>query len=771
MIPRLLEQLRAWSVLLAGLVVVVGLLVVASLDFSGESVQQTRTAEPAPPAADAQQQQAPPPAETAQQNPPSATTGGATTIPGQKNPQAPAATPQPQAPQQQTAAPQQQPGSGAQTPQPQASPSQTPPPAHAHQPAPQAPSQQQAQSQSQQPASPARPSPQPQSATPAKPAGQAQAAAPAVAGDIDAGKQAFRKCQACHSLDAGKNLIGPSLAGIFGNPAGHVQGYNYSPALKESGVTWNQEALHKYLEAPQKFIPKNKMAFPGLRLESERANVIAFLASSSGAQAQPSAPPQQQAQQEAAPQTSQQQPAQQQAQPRGAVPEAARPVPPPAQAQQPDTSRFDSVGYIPDVRFTLRSGIAEGRMVFIGVGGTIDGAVNPILSAAAGQTVQLTLLNGEGAEHDIVFPDQNAASPRITGRGTSTTIVFRATKAGDFVYYCDVPGHRQAGMEGQFIVTPRPAESVTVEADISQQPTEVPPAIGTREPQTVRVDLVAVELEARLAEGTTYGFWTFNGRVPGPMLRARVGDTIDVHVSNAENSSYIHSVDLHAVTGPGGGAVSTQVDPGHAKSFKFKAMVPGLYVYHCATPMVAHHITNGMYGLILVEPEGGLPPVDREFYVMQGEIYTDAAFGQQGRQEFSVEKLLNERPEYFVFNGSVGAISKLHPLKAKVGETVRIFFGVGGPNATSSFHVIGEIFDRVYSFADVLSPPLRGVQTITVPPGGATIVEFKVDVPGDYTLVDHALSRAERGLIGILQVEGPPNPEIFDGKVESGVGH
>jgi nitrite reductase (NO-forming) len=175
-----------------------------------------------------------------------------------------------------------------------------------------------------------------------------------------------------------------------------------------------------------------------------------------------------------------------------------------------------------------------------------------------------------------------------------------------------------------------------------------------------------------------------------------------------------------------------------------------------------------MYGLILVEPEGGLPPVDREFYVMQGEIYTEGAFGQRGSQEFSVDKLLHERPEYFVFNGSVGALSKLHPLEAKVGETVRIFFGVGGPNYTSSFHVIGEIFDRVYNLASVMSEPLKGVQTVTVPAGGAVIVDFKVDVPGNYVLVDHALSRAERGLLGILHVEGKPNPEIYDGKVEMG---
>ena len=412
-------------------------------------------------------------------------------------------------------------------------------------------------------------------------------------------------------------------------------------------------------------------------------------------------------------------------------------------------------------------------MVFIGVGGAIDGQINPLLSAAEGQVVQVTLINGEGAEHDVVFSDQGAAgaSPHIVGRGANTNIAFVASKAGDYIYFCSIPGHQLAGMQGQFLVTAQPPAQAVVEADISLSSTEVPPPIGKRGPQTVRVDLVTVELEGRLAEGTTFGYWTFNGKVPGPMLRVRVGDTVEVNLKNAEGSAMVHSVDFHAATGPGGGAASTQADPGDTKSFKFKALVPGLFVYHCATPMVAHHIANGMYGLILVEPEGGLPPVDREFYVMQGEIYTAAPFGLHGSQEFDVEKLLNERPEYFVFNGSVGALSKLHPLQAKVGETVRFYFGVGGPNFTSSFHLIGEIFDKVYNLGGVLSEPLRGIQTVMVPAGGAVITEVKLDVPGNYTLVDHALSRAERGLVGILHVEGAANPEIYDGKVGPGSGH
>ena len=546
----------------------------------------------------------------------------------------------------------------------------------------------------------------------------------AVDGDAAAGRQVYRKCQACHSLEPGKNSLGPSLSGIIGKKAGEAPDYNYSAAMKSAKIVWDAATLDAYLLDPQKLVPQNKMPFPGLKTATERKDVIAYLVAAivagrrSGCRATHAASG---------------------GGSRSTV--GRRPGQPAA-------------GYVPDARYTLRSGIAEGRMVYLGVGGTIDGQVNPVLSAAEGQIVQIILTNGEGAEHDIVFPDQNAKSPRIVGRGASTTIAFRATRAGDFAYLCSVPGHELAGMRGQFIVTPRPPAQVLVEADISQKATEVPAPIGNRGPQTVRVDLNAVELEGRLAEGTTFGYWTFNGRVPGPMLRVRVGDTVDVRVKNSADSTMIHSVDFHAATGPGGGAASTQVDPGAEKSFKFKALIPGLYVYHCATPMVAHHIANGMYGMILVEPEGGLPPVDREFYVMQGEIYTEAAFGHHGSQEFSVEKLLNERPEYFVFNGSVGALSKLHPLQAKVGETIRIFFGVGGPNYTSSFHLIGEIFDRVYNLGGVLSEPLRGVQTVTVPAGGAVITEVKLDVPGNYILVDHALSRMERGLVGILHVEG-----------------
>lgn len=307
--------------------------------------------------------------------------------------------------------------------------------------------------------------------------------------------------------------------------------------------------------------------------------------------------------------------------------------------------------------------------------------------------------------------------------------------------------------------------------DIIHDPTDLPGPLDIREPTVVRIDLETTEVIGQLADGTTYTYWTFNNQVPGPFLRVRVGDTIEVHVKNSGSSTMNHSVDFHAVTGPGGGAVMTQTQPGEETVFTAKALNPGLFVYHCATPMVADHIANGMYGLILVEPEGGLPPVDREFYVMQGELYTAGAFGEHGHQMSDTTKLLNEDPEYFVFNGAANALVTQKPLKANVGETIRIYFGVGGPNFTSSFHVIGEIFDRVYDQASLTSPPLTDVQTTIVPPGGATMVEFSVEVPGNFILVDHALSRLQRGLAGYLIVEGDPNPEIINGTPSAGSGH
>lgn len=297
--------------------------------------------------------------------------------------------------------------------------------------------------------------------------------------------------------------------------------------------------------------------------------------------------------------------------------------------------------------------------------------------------------------------------------------------------------------------------------DIGKKANDLPGPITRKSPETVTINLKATEVISNIAPVTRFHYWTFNDTVPGPFLRIRVGDTVKLNLENDKTSSHNHSIDLHAVTGPGGGAALTDVEPGQKKSMKFKATNPGLFVYHCATPNAPTHMTNGMYGLILVEPEEGLPKVDKEFYVMQGELYTKGMMGEMGFQAFDGKKMIDEKPEYIFFNGRPWSmVEKEGIMKAKVGDQVRLFVGNGGVSKVSSFHVIGEIFDRVYPEAST-GAPLKNVQTTLIPAGGATITEFKLDVPGDYILVDHALTRIDRGAWGILSVNGNDQNEIY----------
>lgn len=299
----------------------------------------------------------------------------------------------------------------------------------------------------------------------------------------------------------------------------------------------------------------------------------------------------------------------------------------------------------------------------------------------------------------------------------------------------------------------------TDQPNVIRDPAQVPAPITRTEPQTVEVNLTVKEVVAELADGATYSFWTFDGTVPGPLIRVMEGDTVKLTLTNPATNSTGHNIDLHAVNGPGGGAAVTNVAPGESKTFTFKALNAGAFIYHCAFAPPYHHMAQGMYGVIVVEPKGGLPHVDREFYVVQGEWYTTGKAGDKGNQEFSFDKALAEQPEYFTFNGRMDALSKVMPLHAKVGETVRIFFGNGGPNMGSNFHVIGEIFDRVYSGSP--KTPIENEETWYVPPGSASIFEFKLDEPGSYTLVDHALWRVAKGAAGVLMVDGSWDDSIY----------
>lgn len=300
--------------------------------------------------------------------------------------------------------------------------------------------------------------------------------------------------------------------------------------------------------------------------------------------------------------------------------------------------------------------------------------------------------------------------------------------------------------------------------DIGADPTIVP-----KKPQApdadgiVRISLTAQEVISEISPGIYFNYWTYNKQVPGPMLRIREGDTVELSLKNDSSSLHDHNIDLHAVTGPGGGASVTHVSPGETKTFRWKALSPGLYIYHCAMQNVSTHNSHGQYGMILVDPKEGFAEVDKEFYVMQGELYTVGQLGKKGLVPFDPDALLDGHPNYVTFNGRIETTPRM---KAEVGDKIRIYVGNGGVNLISSFHVIGEIFDTVYPNASIGGALEHNTQTTAVLPGGASIVEFTVDVPGKYLLVDHALARMNKGAWAVLEVTGAENPDIF-GKIES----
>ncbi|KAH7136890.1 copper-containing nitrite reductase [Dactylonectria estremocensis] len=295
----------------------------------------------------------------------------------------------------------------------------------------------------------------------------------------------------------------------------------------------------------------------------------------------------------------------------------------------------------------------------------------------------------------------------------------------------------------------------------------VPPVITRDYAALVQVPLVTTTKLAQLTSKFKYEQWTFNGTVPGPFIRVREGDVVELTLTNKDTAGNPHNIDCHAFTGPGGGAAVTTAEENETKTARFKLLYPGLYVYHCAAAPVPVHIANGMYGLLYVQPkEGDLPPVDKEYYVMQSEWYHEPPeVDEEGRRsetvEFSYPNGLREEPQVVTFNGNESALTRDKPLKANVGDSVRLFFGNAGPNLTSSFHVIGSHFKNVYRDGDVISPPGRAVQTVPVPAGGSSIFDLQMEVPGTYTLVDHAIFRLDKGAVGFLNVSGKQNPAIY----------
>ena len=426
------------------------------------------------------------------------------------------------------------------------------------------------------------------------------------------------------------------------------------------------------------------------------------------------------------------------------------------------------------------------------------------IEVATGGTLEVS--NDGTMVHNIAVRGTDLATSMLDA-GQSESLSLADLAPGTYTVFCEVPGHEQAGMVATLVVggggsgtaaapgggtstgtAASPAQPVTID-EISRHPTDMPdsadytlyqdgqflnpqPRTG---PMNHEVHFQIKEGVAEVLPGTTLDYWTFDGAVPGPMIRTEVGDTVDFFLTNPPDSMMPHDVDFHAVTGPGGGAVRLDTKPGSTSELKVKTLKPGIFIYHCAFPDVPTHISHGMYGLVVVEPPGGLPKVDHEYYMMQSELYTSAGadktvaqLSDAGHLDFSATNGDLEEPTFVVFNGRPNAVTGDRALGTyqgdaiKTGESIRLFVGNIGPNMISSFHVIGEIFDTVYvegSFGLVN----HDVQTTLVPSGGAAGVELTAEVPGDYLMVDHSIYRAlHKGANGIIHVEGPPNPDVFD---------
>lgn len=392
---------------------------------------------------------------------------------------------------------------------------------------------------------------------------------------------------------------------------------------------------------------------------------------------------------------------------------------------------------------------------YIGVGGDIDGLVNPVLQVDEYSEVTIILLAGDSRRHDFVIdeliqsgevdPDENV---------NSLTFTFFVEGIGSHTYYCSVTGH-YATMNGIFNVGDSanlPGAAIGLDNNVIKKPNEIPDAVGDRAAQDIEITLVTKEVNAKLDDGTSFTFWTFNGTVPGPMIRVRIGDNVTINLQNEATSNFTHSVDFHAVNANGGGAAATQAAPGTTESFWFIPEWEGAFVYHCASPHIPTHISKGMYGAISVEPAAGLDVVDYEFYVGQSEIYTEYPKGTQGHQTFSGPKQLTETPDYVIFNGQVNALTQPgYTLNVTNATTVRIFFAVGGPNVASNFHLIGGVWDRVYYEMNWTEPNMINAETIVVAPGSVVAVEVDITRLGTFILVDHALTRTfDKGSLGFL---------------------
>ncbi|PSP77153.1 nitrite reductase, copper-containing [Halobacteriales archaeon QS_1_68_20] len=344
--------------------------------------------------------------------------------------------------------------------------------------------------------------------------------------------------------------------------------------------------------------------------------------------------------------------------------------------------------------------------------------------------------------------------------------VLKATGAGGATAVAGCVGDEESTNDPESTSTNTDSRPAGTDAErVAADPTDVPDPVDWDDPRRHEVTLRTEEVRAEVEPGVTFDFMTFDGRIPGPMIRVRQGDTVALTLENPPESNMPHNVDLHAVYGSGGGAIATSAAPGEEAKMEFEATYPGAYIYHCAVDNLDYHISSGMFGMILVEPEEGLPEVDREFYLGQHEIYTDGAVGEGGKHGFNFQAMKHEDPTYVVFNGEKFALTpdRDGAMQAETGETARVYLATGGPNLPSYFHPIGNVWSKAWPNGAVAGDPDRYAQTMTVPPGSCFVGEMEFPVAETVKLVDHALSRvARKGLMAAIAVEGEDDPGVFD---------
>jgi len=396
-----------------------------------------------------------------------------------------------------------------------------------------------------------------------------------------------------------------------------------------------------------------------------------------------------------------------------------------------------------------------------------------------------TLVNNGTIEHDITF--ENGATV-VAAVGETVEFEFEVPEEG-VSYWCSIPGHKDAGMVGVINTSASPSAAAdataapmeghgavgdaatTVEADPNAAPYEYrdprAPARGEGEGFTltpggapdggdlIDVELVVEEKQATVAEGFVQQIWTFNGTMPGPVIRTQVGDTVRVHLVNPAEATVSHSIDFHASQVAWNDEMRS-LAPGEELIYEFTTDYAGVWMYHCGTDPVLHHIANGMFGMVIVEPEGGLPPMENEFFIVQHEWY----LGPQGEvSSYAKANQAAPAPDFVMFNGAAFQY-KDNPIQIPTGEEVRLFVLDVGPSIDSSFHIVGTIFDNVIKEGIHLERGNEGnwgSQAVDLSPAQGAVIELKAMEDGLYPMVTHAFNFPGRGAVGLLQAgDGEP---------------